>query len=108
MKQKGSMITARCGRHWITRNSPHFKKVTLTIPGGEAVGTDNTDDSSDDDDDNTLAQQQAAPQISPKLPTPPAVNPAPARCYPARDRRPTRFFMDYAFNNWTAEHSAKA
>ena len=98
MKQKGSMITACCGRHWITRNSSHFKKVTPTIAEGQAVGTDNTDDSSDDDDDNTPAQQQPAP-MAPKPPTPRAVSPAPARRYPARDRRPTRFFMDYTFNN---------
>ena len=109
MKQKTSMITTRCGRHWTTRNSSHFKKVTPTIPG-EAVGTDNTDDSSDDDDDNTLVQQQPAPQIAPQLPTPPAVNPAPVRDrhYPVWDCCPTSFFMDYAFNNWTAEHTAEA
>ena len=94
MKQKGSMVTARCGCHWITGNSSHFKKVTPTIPEGE----DNTDGSSDNDDDNTLAQQQPAP-TAPKPPTPPAVSPTPARRYPARDCRPTRFFMDYAFNN---------
>ena len=92
------MITTRCGRHWITRNSSHFKKVTPTIPEGEAAGTDNTDDSSDDNDDNTPAQQKPAPMV-PKPPTPPAVSPPPARRYPARDRGPTRFFLDYAFNN---------
>ena len=51
-RKKGSMITALCGPHWITRNSSHFKKITPTLPEAATADTASSTDVNSDDDDH--------------------------------------------------------
>ena len=97
---KGNQITAKHGRHWITRNSSYFKLV----PDRKADPEGNSSDDDDDDggevetkqmvpsstESTTEIAQPGRQQLIADTKQPTTTH----RRYPQRNRRPIRFFMD--------------
>ena len=77
---KGSMITARRHRHYITRNAGFFKVVPKTTFTNDSDPLDALDDNFD------IATTPVPPVVQvPTTPEPPVI---PERHYPLRERRP--------------------
>ena len=89
IETKGLTVTAEIKGHRITRNSSHFKHFPTSTKYETARNMDSDIDTHDDTPPRQV-QQEPGPLAAAPRGLPPAGNPA--RRYPARNRRPPRFY----------------